>query len=129
MAKEKYVVFFVQNVNGLMNVVAKKKVKEGVREIDFRKKSYILHFDKLAFRRKGVCFFLVELGGVQIATSNVDSKVSPELIDTITRQHMGVQIIRGLQTSIGMAWLQILIGLGMGIPIGFIIELIAKVGM
>jgi hypothetical protein len=129
MPKEKYVVFFGDKVNGTFNFIAKKNVKKGASEITYKKEKFVLDSNVVVYRRKNVSIYMMDLGGTQLKSTYSEFSLSNDIIDNILRRRIGVQFFNGMSAGISIAWLQILIGLGMGVPIGMVVIIITKLGV
>jgi hypothetical protein len=127
--KDKYFVYFVSNLNGLFNVIDRKRITLKKNEVSYRKKTYILDFEKVLLRNRKKVYFMQEIDGQQKTLGEIGGKVvSPTLIDMIVRQHIGSQIVAGLNTGMNIAWIQVIIGLAIGTPLGWIIGQFFRLG-
>jgi hypothetical protein len=131
MAKDKYVVYFGTQLTGKFKVVAKKTVKVSQSEVKYKDKVYVLDFRGVMFEWKGVSILLMNLntGYQQYPQEFSLQDICLDINDLIVSKKFGRQFVSGIQTGMGFAWLQILVGVAIGAPVGFIIEMIIKVGL
>ena len=120
--KDHYVMLYVRKVNGTNSVVWKKKLKQGTRSVSFQKKTYIIDYNKVIYRKANTYVLMLDLDGEQLMVQGQESLVSPELIDSILRRHLGSQIVNGLTQGFAANIVQIILGVAIGLPIGIIVS-------
>lgn len=130
MVKDKFLVYFVKEINGIDTYVGKRALSKEKSEVAFKKKTYILDYSKVVYRYKNKVILIQEIDGPQRSLNDPNRKevVSPELIDVIVRQRMGAQIVQGLNTGMNVPWLWLVVGALIGTPMGWILGQFLRIG-
>lgn len=120
--KDKYYMLYVRKVNGINSVVWKKRMKAGTKSVSFQKTSIIVDYQQVIYRTGNVHVLMIDLDTrAQLTVNNLPSSVPAEVIDAYLRGKLGQQIVTGLTQGFAVAWVQIVIGLAIGIPVGIIV--------
>jgi len=131
---DKRTAYFIRLMNGTPFVISKKNVKPAQDKITYsesrtRKATFILDTSKPAFRIGRTFVYMVDVKVGQIHFGSTVSKVSPELIDAILNQSLAKQLVSGLhKMNVWNILGYILLAMGMGIPVGYILGNFMPIG-
>lgn len=127
--QDKRVVIWVRTINGLPTEVMRKRIKSTKDKVEFRKLSWPFDVGKPSFRSGRTFYYLADVKKGQLQFSETKLEISPELIDTILNRSTIKQLVSGLKAqNLAGTLLYLLMGLGMGIPIGYILGNILPMG-
>jgi hypothetical protein len=128
MAKDRYFINYARKINGIYTVIQRRRIRPGTKQVSFKKKTYLIDWSKVVMRRGRNYTILIDIDASQIETDNQDSQVtvkttednvSKKLVDVILTESIGTQFVMAM-TSGNLAWLQIVVGAAIGIPVGII---------
>jgi len=125
--KDKRRVAFVRKISGTYQVIGKplkltasqKTVRLSVGK---NSQTYEINMGIPTFRQRMIWYYFVDIEKGQIAFEKIDTTKSNELLDTFVSRRTIEQLVAGIEKPQFMAYLvYILLTLGMGIPLGYII--------
>ena len=127
-------VLFVRNIRGTMSVVGKQlDVKTTTTKVTIRKgketHTFKLDISRPSVRNKRNWIYFVDIVNGQIDFGETVSPVSSDAIDMFTFKPTIKQLVAGIEKPDFMNYIvYILLALGMGIPLGYIIGNLVPIG-
>jgi hypothetical protein len=117
---EKRKVMFVVRMGKIPYVISVKNIDVTSQDVRYNRK--LLHpidITHPTFKRKNTFFYMVDIKSGQLSFSDSKAIFSPELFDTLVTNHLGKQLVAGLEASpffqnIAVVLLGILCGTGIG---------------
>ena len=126
---DRRVIIWVRTINGLPTEIVRKHIVSTKDKVEFRKLSWPFDVGRPSFRSGRTFYYLADVKTGQLQFSETKLEISPELIDTVLNRNTIKQLVSSLKArNLIDTLLYLLMGLGMGIPIGYILGNVLPIG-
>jgi len=127
--KDRRIVKFVKDVSGGCTVIASKKISPTADRVTFKNLTFAFDVAKPSYRVGRTFIYLVDVKNGQLQFHPGMMPVSARLMQRIMVEEVVSQLVAGLKKfDVWNTLLYLIMGLGMGIPLGYILGNFVPIG-
>ena len=121
-------ILYVKKISGVLSQIKSKKISGNVTQIRVGKKTFNFDIGNPLFRRRNKFFYFVDVDRGQLSLNENIEQVSPEIMDAILSENVVKQIVGSLRQATIESWFMIVIYIGLGVAVGYIIGNAVPIG-
>jgi hypothetical protein len=127
--KDKFIVKYVQKVSGILTVIQTRKINPTRVSIAYKDRSFPFYSNLPTYRTKNTFVYLIDVFEGQLKLKDADATPNPEVMHKVLKKNVIQQLVSGLEsTPLSTLIIYILLALGFGVSLGYIIGNFVPIG-